>query len=428
MFHLRTLTLLAVAVGVSSICSAQNYPFINYTQPQEIASGVRWWSGTSSAPNPLWQIRVIEVDLSNPAVALVPAYKLSTLDLEKTTTISSRYKALAAINAGYFGTGVSFSHFERYGAISAFTARAPRSAFGVSSTFPAVLSQTPVTGTGTSSTGDLSWLQVTEAIGGGPSLLTNGVVDVRDVEENFDAQSGIGPTVRNPRTGLAWNSQTKKVWLVTVDGRQPSWSVGMTLQELARLFQDLGADRGLNYDGGGSTASVINGQLINQPSDSGGERSVVSAWLVLPALTVDNLSPEFSTVGSWAASANPGFFAENSLVRGGGTGSDVATWKATIPQAGTYRVEAWWIAASNRATAARYTVNHKGGSTVVSKNQTTTGSTWNTLGEFEFEPGLRSITLSNESPAGTFVSADAVRWIYLGEPEPEPTPAAWVTY
>ena len=412
----------------ASVGSAQNFPFITYSEPVQVSPGVRHWSGSSTAPNPLWQIRVVEVDLANPEVRLIPAQRLGTESLERTTSIADRFDALAAMNAGYFSTTGSVSHFEWNNTITAFTVRPPRSAFGLNSGFPRLLAQTPVTGSGTSSTSDLDWLSVTEAIGGGPSLLTNGTVDVRDVEENFDAQSGIGPTVRNPRSALGWNPETKRVWLVTVDGRQTGWSVGMTLDEVARLLQDLGATRGLNYDGGGSTVMVVDGAITNRPSDANGERSVATAWLVIPGYTMDNLFPGFRTVGSWSASANAGFYGENSLIRGAGNGSDTATWEVTIQEAGTYRVEARWVAAGNRAPAARYTINHAGGSSLVEVNQTTNGSQWNSLGVFSFNSGLASVTLNNQAPAGTFVSADAVRWIREETPEPTPTPSAiWIT-
>jgi hypothetical protein len=412
----------------ASGATAQNYPSITYSTPINIAPGVKSWSGSSAAPNPLWQIRVVEVDLSNPEVQLIPAQRLGTESLERTTSIAARYDALAAMNAGYFSTTGSVSHYEWNNTITAFTVRPPRSAFGLNSGFPRLLAQTPVTGSGTSSTSDPDWLSVTEAIGGGPSLLTNGAVDVRSVEENFDAQSGIGPTVRNPRSALGWNPETKHVWLVTVDGRQASWSVGMTLDEVARLLQDLGATRGLNYDGGGSTVMVVDGAITNRPSDSSGERSVATAWLVIPGYTVDNLFPGFRTAGSWSSSANAGFYGENSLVRSAGTGSDTAIWEVTIQEAGNYRVEARWVAAGNRTPAARYTISHSGGSSLVEANQTTNGSQWNSLGVFSFNPGIASVTLTNQAPAGTFVSADAVRWIREEIPEPTPTPSTiWVT-
>jgi hypothetical protein len=71
------------------------------------------------------------------------------------------------------------------------------------------------------------------------------------------------------------------VLFVTVDGRQPGYSVGMTPEEFAGVFIDLGAKRALNLDGGGSTTMVVDGDVKGRPSD-GSERPVSSALLLLP--------------------------------------------------------------------------------------------------------------------------------------------------
>jgi exopolysaccharide biosynthesis protein len=73
-----------------------------------------------------------------------------------------------------------------------------------------------------------------------------------------------------------------RLLLVTVDGRQPGVSEGVTLQEGARLMQSLGAVDAMNLDGGGSTAMVVVGLLVNHPSDSTGERADGDAVVVLP--------------------------------------------------------------------------------------------------------------------------------------------------
>jgi exopolysaccharide biosynthesis protein len=70
--------------------------------------------------------------------------------------------------------------------------------------------------------------------------------------------------------------------LVTVDGRRPGWSAGVTLREGARVMRALGARDALNIDGGGSTAMAVRGRLANLPSDPGGERRVSDVLLVLP--------------------------------------------------------------------------------------------------------------------------------------------------
>lgn len=82
---------------------------------------------------------------------------------------------------------------------------------------------------------------------------------------------------RHPRTAIGYNGSQTMV--VTVDGRQAGWSVGMTYQELALLMQQLGCTDALNLDGGGSTTAWVRGQVVNRPSD-GGERRIANAVLV----------------------------------------------------------------------------------------------------------------------------------------------------
>jgi hypothetical protein len=87
---------------------------------------------------------------------------------------------------------------------------------------------------------------------------------------------------RAPRTAIGVTGLGDTVFLVSVDGRRPGWSVGMTLAELAQFLVDLGAQDGANLDGGGSTAMVVGGVLATRPSDPGGERAVGTAVLVVP--------------------------------------------------------------------------------------------------------------------------------------------------
>jgi len=125
---------------------------------------------------------------------------------------------------------------------------------------------------------DLAWSlgfpNVFDAVGGNPVLVQDG----RIVRGNVQ---GSGPFFApNPRTGVGRTSDGHLL-LVVVDGRQPGYSGGMTLAEFAQLFVDLGADRALNLDGGGSSTVWVNGWVRNRPSD-GHERPVADALLVLP--------------------------------------------------------------------------------------------------------------------------------------------------
>jgi hypothetical protein len=118
-----------------------------------------------------------------------------------------------------------------------------------------------------------------QLIGGGPLMLRDG----RMVVDSMATAEGILEsflTTRHPRTALGWNTDQTIVWLVVVDGRQEH-SAGMSLHELSQFFLKLGASDALNLDGGGSSAIVADGKVLNSPSDPTGERRVTNALLLI---------------------------------------------------------------------------------------------------------------------------------------------------
>lgn len=127
---------------------------------------------------------------------------------------------------------------------------------------------------------DKAGANVAHVIGGGPTLVQKGKVRITALEERFRGDVSQG---RAPRTALGVDAQGNLL-LTTVDGRQPGYSVGMTLRELARTLDELGAQEAINLDGGGSTAMAIKGELVNKPSD-GRERWVSNALIVTPRRT-----------------------------------------------------------------------------------------------------------------------------------------------
>jgi hypothetical protein len=100
---------------------------------------------------------------------------------------------------------------------------------------------------------------VAESLGGSPILVRDGARWFADAPNDFTRG-------RQPRTLVGWNPAGEKL-LVTVDGRQPDTSIGMTLAEAADLLLALGATDGINLDGGGSTTFVAGGAVVNTPSD-----------------------------------------------------------------------------------------------------------------------------------------------------------------
>ncbi len=74
------------------------------------------------------------------------------------------------------------------------------------------------------------------------------------------------------RTAVATNKPGDTLWLIVIDGKQPFYSEGVTLKELAKIAINLGANTALNLDGGGSTTLVVNNNLetkiLNAPIHS----------------------------------------------------------------------------------------------------------------------------------------------------------------
>ncbi|NEQ51892.1 MAG: phosphodiester glycosidase family protein [Leptolyngbya sp. SIO3F4] len=60
-----------------------------------------------------------------------------------------------------------------------------------------------------------------------------------------------------PFTVVALDKTGTRLWLVLADGKQPLYAEGITLREIATLVKELGADRALRLDGGGSTSGAI---------------------------------------------------------------------------------------------------------------------------------------------------------------------------
>lgn len=115
-------------------------------------------------------------------------------------------------------------------------------------------------------------------VGGWPRVVMNG----RSIAEYADIMEGTFPRFagRNPRSAVGFSKDSSTLYLVTVDGRRQT-DAGMTLSELARLLLDLGAYDAMNFDGGGSTTMVVEGKVVNRPSDQTGERPVGSGLLVI---------------------------------------------------------------------------------------------------------------------------------------------------
>jgi hypothetical protein len=126
--------------------------------------------------------------------------------------------------------------------------------------------------------GDILWIStettpsllgVQTAIGGGPELVREGKAQPARVSKS---------NARHPRSALGWNND--QFFFVTVDGRQPRLSNGMTLPELADFLVKIGCIEAMNLDGGGSAEVWMEGKILNSPC-YGHERSTANALVLL---------------------------------------------------------------------------------------------------------------------------------------------------
>jgi hypothetical protein len=104
--------------------------------------------------------------------------------------------------------------------------------------------------------------QIKQAISGNLLLLENGNI-----------LPGPGGSAE-PRTAVALTERNRRLLLIVIDGRQPGYSQGATLQELAEILLSFGAVDAINLDGGGSSTLIIEGRLglperLNAPLNHG---------------------------------------------------------------------------------------------------------------------------------------------------------------
>ena len=106
----------------------------------------------------------------------------------------------------------------------------------------------------------------------GPGLVDNGKIragiDSVEVDTNFGNHSVQG---NQPRTAVGLIGDNHLLFVV-VDGRSTGYSRGVSMTELAQIFVDRGAQLAYNLDGGGSSAMIFNGKLVNNPLGKGEER------------------------------------------------------------------------------------------------------------------------------------------------------------
>ena len=206
---------------------------------------------------------------------------------ETVLAIAQRRRAIAAVNGGFFAlaNGAPQAILKSAGRLIGGSSRA-RGAVGITQRGGSLLFDRVTVNAASASppyqpllgSRAADWAAAPDIVSGAGLLLRDGreITDWKD-----EALSAGFETTRHPRTMIGVDRHGD-IWLVTVDGRQPSLSLGMTFAELKRLAGRIGLVSALNLDGGGSTTMVVERWIVNHPSDETGPRSVSDAIVVLP--------------------------------------------------------------------------------------------------------------------------------------------------
>ena len=117
-----------------------------------------------------------------------------------------------------------------------------------------------------------------QLIGGWPQIIRDGI-SIAGAAAATEGALSSNAELRHPRSAIGFSKDSTELYFVVVDGRS-SKSVGMTLVELADYMRSLGAYQALNFDGGGSSTLIVQGKIVNSPSDVTLERAIGNAVLI----------------------------------------------------------------------------------------------------------------------------------------------------
>ncbi len=176
--------------------------------------------------------------------------------------------------------------------------------------------------------------------------------------------------------------------------------------------------------------TVLGAQSLRTITSAGGSSSRTMTWQYYPdgklkarsddgvpvgkaVVLVDNSDFNNATAtGTWPTSTSgAGLYGRNFQTHTAGTGTNTFSWRANIPQDGTYEVFVQYPAVSGAATDAKFTISHNAGNTVKTVNQTTNTGTWVSLGSYAFTAGSNTHKVTLSDQAGGTVVADAVKLV-----------------
>jgi hypothetical protein len=148
---------------------------------------------------------------------------------------------------------------------------------------------------------------------------------------------------------------------------------------------------------------------------------------VLPAgqpdsMIVDDEDPGCTIVGSWSTSTWGNIYGTMKHYKGPGDGSATATWTTPLPAPAQCYVY-FWVNNGAYAEAAQYIVQHSSGTDTLYASQYNVGDGWHQLGIWHFSSSATvTVTDADWGPNGTYVVADAIKFVYQVDSTPPAAP------
>lgn len=316
---------LPLAVGLLARPPISSQPLLS-SQPlrwtpvkMELPPSVRVFAGGNEAQPQAWYA---DIDYNDRSLRARPYLSPSATGRETGSAMARQLGALVAINGGYFDMmrqpARTFSLVMQDGKIAVpnlAVVKRPnpsraypvtRSAFGIRANrtfdvawiaqqgdvllaYPKPIAHTMTTVAPPSPSGGKLW-DVVDAIGAGPTLISDGIIQNTYENEVFFG-SGFPDAQPYSRAAIGYTKNNHLILLVT-DSRQIGH--GLTLLQTAREMGRLGCIEAMNLDGGGSETLVVKGQTLNQLA--GQERAITSILAIVPATAKTNGSNAKSPV------------------------------------------------------------------------------------------------------------------------------------
>ena len=228
--------------------------------------GIKWVNVSVTSPRNM-NINVLQIDTITPGLEFYTTARSGTLETMTQTTRqfieesqSTNHKLVAAINADFFDP-FHFNMWNPYATNLLGFAVSEGTLVSSGAGAPSFVVDTTGNSSIVTTFSSTDTSNIRTAVSGGSYVLNNGTPTT-------------GDTSLQPRTGIGVSQDSRYVYFMTIDGRQPA-SSGATTDEVGSYLKWFGAYTGINMDGGGSTtmawwnSETEISELLNHPRAAG---------------------------------------------------------------------------------------------------------------------------------------------------------------